>query len=140
MTKSFSTIANRRGRGAYDEALELRDYAAAALSATGSGTGILFYPRAQESFKVALSVAAYTSYSDGSAEWTITVEVSDAIGGTYTQVGPSFIPVGDAIEYEIPLSGALVEDIDADADYIRVTATKTGSPGNLTYAAWIVPA
>lgn len=140
MTKSFSTIANRRTRGAYDKSLELRDYGAAALSATGSETGIQFYPRAQESFKVALSVAAHTGYSSGSAEWTITVEVSDVVGGTYTQVGSSFTPDGNAAEHEIPLSGALVESIDADADFIQVTATKTGSPGNLTYGAWIVPA
>ena len=31
------------------------------------------------------------------------------------------------------------QQFDADAAFIRVTATKTGSPGNLTYGAFITP-
>ncbi|MEM9945479.1 MAG: hypothetical protein AAF810_05375 [Cyanobacteria bacterium P01_D01_bin.36] len=134
----FSTIADRRKRGPYDAELELRAYTAAALSATTSETGIEFAVRKQDQYKVCLSVGAYTGFDSGTAEWTITVEVSDVVGGTYTQIGPSYIPVGDADEYEIPLSGALVTAVDADAEFIRVTATKTGAPGDLTYAAWIV--
>lgn len=141
MTTFFSTIADRRRRGTYDAELELRDYTAAAVSATTAETGIKFYPRKHEAFKVVIVADAYTSYSAGTAEWTITVEVSNALGSGYAAVATldPATAAGAAIETEIVLGGDQVADFDADADYIRVNATKTGSPGNLTYGAFIVP-
>lgn len=141
MTTFFSTIADRRRRGPFDKELELRDQSATAITATTSGTGIQFYPRKHEAFKVVLAVGAYTGYSAGTAEWTITVEVSNLVGGTYTVVGtlaPATL-AGAAGETEIVLGGGQIASLDADADFIRVTATKTGSPGALSYGAFIVP-
>lgn len=141
MTTFFSTIADRRRIGTYDAELELRDYAAAAVSSTTSETGIEFAVRKQETFRVVINAAAYTSHSAGSAEWTITIEVSDVVGGTYTTVATldPATAAGAAIQVPIDISGGEVAAIDADAAFIRVTATKTGSPGNLTYGAYIVP-
>lgn len=141
MTHFFSTIADRRRRGTYDAELELRDYAAAAISATTAETGIKFAARKQEAFKVCISAAAYSGYSAGTAQWTITVEVSNALGGSYNVVATlsPAVAAGAAIETEIVLGGDQVADIDPDCTHIRVQATKTGSPGNLTYGAWIVP-
>lgn len=139
MARTFSTIADRRVRGTYDQALELRDYAATALSATGSSTGIAFASRKIEAFKVCFAIAAYNSYSAGSAEWTITVEVSATVGGSYTVIGtisPALF-AGAAGETEIVFGGDEVADKLSTAEFIRVTATKTGSPGTLTYGAWI---
>jgi hypothetical protein len=141
MAKTFSTIADRRVRGTYDAALELRDYAAAALSATTSSTGIAFVSRKIEAFKVCLSFAAYTSYSAGSAEWTIDIEVAATVGGSYTKVA-TLLPAtfaGVAGETEFVIGGDEVADRLSTAEFIRVTATKTGSPGTLTFGAWIVP-
>lgn len=135
----FSTIADRRQRGTVDAALMLRTYAAAALSVTASGSGVEFDSKANLSFKVCLSAAAYTGYAAGTAQWTIAVEVSDSLAGTYTQLGRSVIPVGAALETEIMVSPVDAVAANADPNFIRVTATKTGSPGNLTYGAWIVP-
>lgn len=139
--RTFSTIADRRVRGTYDAALELRDYAAAALSATGSSTGVAFASRKIESFKVCLSLAAYTGYVATSAEWTITVEVAATVGGSYTVIG-TLLPAtfaGAAAETEFVFGGDEVADRLATAEFIRVTATKTGAAGNLTFGAWIVP-
>lgn len=140
MTTFFSTLKARRKKGVYDSALELRDYDAAALSATGSEAGVSFPVRAQESFRVVINMAAYSGYVATTAEWTISVEVSDVVGGTYTEVAslPAAASGGAALQVPLDLNGALVEALDADAAFIRVTATKTGSPGDLTYGAYIV--
>lgn len=141
MAQTFSTIADRRARGTYDVELELRDYAAAALSATASSTGKAFASRKIEAFKVCLSFAAYTGYSAGSAQWTITVEVAATVGGSYTVI-ETLLPAtfaGAAGETEFVIGGDQVTDRLATAEFIRVTATKTGTPGDLTYGAWIVP-
>lgn len=121
--------------------MQLRDYAAAALSATTSSTGILFQPRKIEAFKVCISQAAYTGYTAGTAEWVITIEVSATVGGTYTVIGtlPAAVFAGAAGETEIVFGGDEVADRLSTAEAIRVTATKTGSAGNLTMGAWIVP-
>jgi hypothetical protein len=142
MTTFFSTIGDRRRLGTYDSNLELRAYSASAVSSTTSETGIAFAVRKQDTFRVVINAAAYTSYSAGAAEWTITVEVSDVVGGTYTAVATldPATAAGAAIQIPIDISGGEVAAIDADAAFIRVTATKTGSPGNLTYGAYIVPA
>jgi hypothetical protein len=141
MAKTFSTIADRRARGTYDQALELRDYAAAAVSSNTTSTGIAFASRKIEGFKVCISHAAYTSYSAGSAEWTITIGVCATVGGSYVTVG-TLLPAtfaGAAAETEIVLGGDEVSDRLSTAEFIQIVATKTGSPGNLTYGAWIVP-
>jgi hypothetical protein len=135
---SFSTISNRLNRGPVDSNLILRAYSASALSATGSSTGVELNVKAVLAYKVCFAIAAYTGYSVGSALWAITVEISDAVGGTYTQIGKTVSPVGTALETEIILSGVEGAAV-ANANFIRVTATKTGSPGNLTYGAWVVP-
>lgn len=135
----YSTIADRRRRGTYDKETELRAYTATAISATTSSTGVSFPVRKTADYKVCYSIAAYTGYVSTTAEWNITVEVSDVVGGSYTQVGTTIKPVGTALEGEIPLTGDYVTGIDADSAFIRVTATKTGSPGNLTYGAWLAP-
>lgn len=140
MTTFFSTLKARRKTGTYDSALELRDYNAAALSATASETGVEFAVRAQERFRVVVNCAAYTGYVATADEWTISVEVSDVVGGTYTEVAsiPAAAFAGAANQIPVDLNGALVEALDADAAFIRVTASKTGSPGDLTYGAFIV--
>ena len=135
----YSTIADRRRRGTYDKEVELRAYTATAITATTSSTGIAFPVRKTAEYKVCYSIAAYSSYSVGVNEWNIKVEVSDLVGGTYTQVGTVIAPLGTALEGEIPLTGDYVTGIDSDSAFIRVTATKTGSPGSLTYGAWLAP-
>lgn len=132
-----STIANRRAIW-LDANTQLRDYTSSAISATTAETAIALAATKLEDFKAVVDVAAYTSYSSGTAEWLIEIQVSATSGGTYTTVG-SFTPVGTANRFDVPLSGEWIEDKLSTAAYIRVKATKTGSPGNLTYGAILTP-
>lgn len=137
MPASPSTIADRRYK-LYDNALELRAYTASALSATGSSTGVAFDVSTFPSFEVIVNVAAHTGYSAGSAFWTITVEVSDTLGSGYVTVG-SYTPDGTAKEARIAVDCLYGELLKSNAAYIRVTATKTSTAGNLTYGAYLNP-
>ncbi|WP_414755539.1 hypothetical protein [Anabaena sp. CCY 9910] len=131
-----STIANRRSHQ-FDKNLELRDYTAAAISATTAGSAIALDATKLVNYKCVVDVAAYSSYSAGTAQWTISVEAS-ADNSTFAPVG-SITPAGTAGKFDIPLSGEWVQDLVASAAYIRVRAVKTGSPGNLTYGAFLQP-
>ena len=129
-----STIANRRAYF-FDAATQLRDYEASAISATTTETAIAVSATKLREYKAVVDTAAYTSYSAGSAQWTITIEASSD-NSTYVSVG-SIVPTGAASRFDIPLSGEWIDDIVPGAIYLRAKATKTGSPGNLTYGAWL---
>ncbi|MBD2437376.1 hypothetical protein [Nostoc sp. FACHB-110] len=131
-----STIANRRAIP-FDKALELRDYSASAISATTAGTAISLAATKLESFKCVVNVAAHTGFSAGTAQWDITVEASTD-NSTFKTVG-IVTPQGTANQFDLPLSGEWIEDIVSGAIYIRSKASKTGSPGNLTYGAFLTP-
>lgn len=131
-----STIANRHARF-FDKSLELRARSASPISATTAETGIALPAAKYDAFKVVLDVAAYTSFAAGTAQWAIAVEVATTLGGTYSPVTVSVVPNGTAATYDIPLSGEFADQILSGAAFIRVNATKTGSPGNLTYGAYI---
>ena len=135
-------LPNTAQRRAYhfDSELELRDYNAAALSATGSETGVAFEVRSIDVAKVVVHHAAIGGTLDGSNYWTVSVEISDLVGGTYTEIASTGALTADATELELPISGSMAEALDADAAFIRVTATETGTTaGNLTYGAYITP-
>lgn len=132
-----STITNRRAIH-FDKATELRDYAAAAISASTTETAIALPATKLMSYKAVVDVAAHTGYVATTAQWDITVEAALTSGGTYKTIG-TFTALGTANRFDVPLSGEWVDDIVADAAYIRVKAVKTGSPGNLTYGAFLAP-
>ena len=132
-------VADRR-QYHFDKLLMLRDPAATALSATASETGVAFDATMIDVEKVVVAHKAITGTISGANNWTVTVEVSDAIGGTYVQVGTSGQLKAPAIEVEIPISGVANKQAVANASHIRVTATKAGTIGDLSYGAYITPA
>jgi hypothetical protein len=138
MTVFYSTIDRSIRRGTYDKNLEIRDYAATALSATTSSTPIELPLNKTKSYKICFSIAAHTDYEADTKTWTLTFEVCDTVAGSYATVA-TVAPVGTALEGEIPLTDAQVQAIKAGASFIRVTATKLSTPGDLTFGAWIVP-
>lgn len=130
-----STMANRRAIQ-FDKDLELRDFASAAVSASGNNAAIAFPATKQMSFKAVINVAVHTGYVASTAQWALAIEVS-ADNATFRQVGNSVVPTGTVNQLEIALEGAAVEDVVPNAAYVRVVHTKTGTPGNLTYGAFL---
>ena len=135
----FSTLRDSRAYHV-DSLLELRPISAAAISATTSSTGIEVGSilRKFDLAKIIINWAAYTGYVATSAAWNIKIDVSDLVGGTYTAVTQTIELDGAAAgQIEIPMSGLLNAYLDADSAFVRVTATKVGVPGNLTFGAFI---
>jgi len=135
---AISTIADRQGSH-YDDLTVIRPISSAALSATTSETGVSVAITKFEDFSLVLQVQAISAFVAGTAFWTLTAEVSTTLGGTYVPVGSIDLTSGSADDYLIPLSGYTIGKVVPNAAFIRVTATKTGSPGNLTYAAYLSP-
>ncbi|HYX14763.1 MAG TPA: hypothetical protein VE944_10420 [Nostoc sp.] len=130
-----STIGNRRSI-IFDKALELRDFASAAISASTTESAIAIPATKLKAYKCVIDVAAHTGYVATTAQWDITIEAALTSGGTYKTVG-TVTSSGAANRFDVPLSGEWIDDIVPDAYSIRVRATKTGSPGNLSYGAFL---
>lgn len=135
---SRSTIANRR-EPLFDKELELRAYDAAAINATTSETAIEVPLTKLMSYKAVVNVAAHSGYVADTAKWNLAIEVSDQPSSGFVTVG-TVAPVGTAQQYEVAISGNQVESLKPGAKYARVTATKTGTPGTLTYGAFLATA
>lgn len=133
----ISTLTPRRSLE-FDTLLQLRARDAAALSATGSSTGLAFRANAYDDFMVEIITAAHTGYVAGTAQWSIQVEVSASLSSGYQAVGRAVVPDGTAQRTQIAVSGqSAFMVLGAEPLFIRVTATKTGSPGNLSYGAFV---
>lgn len=140
MTGYFlSTLKGRQRRGTLDIETVLRDYTLSPISATTTQTAIAIDLKTFESIKVCFSIGAYTSYSAGVNEWKIELQVSDQVNGTFTPVSGVITAKGEALETEILIGGDQALTANSSPNYLRVVATKTGSPGSLSYGAWIVP-
>jgi hypothetical protein len=137
-----STLPRRANTAQVDALTVLRDYTAAALSATTNGTPIEYPFTAEESVKVIINQAAYSSYSAGSVSWTLSLEVCDTVGGTYRQVASiaPTVAAGAALNgQEVFLSGEQINKTFANARFLRIVATKLSTAGNLTFGAYLVP-
>jgi len=134
----ISTIADRRSRN-FDANLSLRLFTNAAISATQAETAISLVDKIAF-FEAILDIAPYTGYTSGTNYWTIAIQVS-VDNATWFTV-QSFVPTGaNQQRVPLPLSGQYEQSLTGSQitpnQYIRVTATKTGAPGNLTYGAWL---
>jgi len=125
-----------------DALTTLRDHAAAAISATTNGTPIEYPFNAEESVKVIINQAAYSSYAAGTVHWTLSLEVCDTVGGTYRQVASiaPTVAAGAALNgQEVFLSGEQINKTFANARFLRIVATKLSTAGNLVFGAYLVP-
>lgn len=135
---SRSTMANRRAV-LFDKSLELRDATNPEITADFVENPIDFPATKQQFFKAVVFTPGYSGYAATTVQWEAVVEVSDQIAGTYTEVGRAILKSenqqGD--EVQIPLEGSFIEDVLPTANYIRVRTEKVGSPGALTYGAYL---
>lgn len=131
----LSTIAARR-KNLLDKELEIRDITAAALASSTSTPGLELDLTSQMAYEVVAGVAAYTGFEAGTAQWDLSVSVS-ANNSDWVVASAVNALDGTAQEVRFAFTGAAVNDLVTDAKYIRVNATLTGTPGNLTYGAYV---
>lgn len=127
--------ASRRDGKTFDAEVELR--APTTIAATAAETGIEYAVRKDGAYKAVIYVTSLDTITDET--YFINIGVSDLVGGTYTSVG-QILPITEVGTYEIALSGADVEQLDADAEFMQVKITITGSAPGIIYGAYLSPA
>ncbi len=111
-----------------------------AVSTTASCTGVNIDGLAlgSTSYVAIINTNAPTGTVDGSNYYSLQVEVSDAIGGTYVSVGNPVVTPATASQAQVGFTSEQVNALTADADFFRVTATKVGTTATaVTYTAFL---
>jgi hypothetical protein len=113
-----------------------------APSATTSTTGlnIVGLNVGEKSYSAIFNVSAIAGTVDGSNNWTLQLEVSDLVGGTYHAVGNA-VEVLASGDYTISFNSEQIEHEITGADFFRVTATKVGTTStSVTYGCYLTKA
>lgn len=85
-----------------------------------------------------INTNAPTGTVDGSNYYSLQVEVSDAVGGTYVPVGNPVVTPATAEQFQVGFTSEQLEGLTASADFFRVTATKAGTTATaVTYTAFV---
>ena len=126
--------------GPFDKQLELRNVGDGAETATASETGVAFPILMAGDFKAIVYVSDVTLGGSPANTYVLSVETDSVPGFSDSPVEVGRVSVTGKGVYEIPLSGAAVEQRDPDAAAIRVKATLSGSTKSITYGAYLAPA
>ncbi len=121
-----------------DKELELRDAAAGAVTTATAETGIAVKPGKERNFKAAFHVTGIAL--GGTNAYELAVE-ADADAGFASPVELGKIAVSNLGNYEIPISAALAEHLEAGELRIRAKANVSGDTSpSITYGAFLMPA
>lgn len=117
----------------YDTATVLRT-AGTAITTTTSETGLEFAVRNIEAYKAVIQYSGAVA----TGTYTFTIQVSDLVGGTYTTIASVVAtPANASDRFDVPLSGKIAEQLDADSAFIRVTATLGGTSPSIDYDCFL---
>jgi predicted flavoprotein YhiN len=127
-------MSDRRGY-LRDAALEL--LSSSAVSSTQTGSEVTFAASSLKTAKLVVASGGYSSYTAGSAEWTVSLQAATAAGGTFVTIESITLPA-TAKTIELPFSGPEVtERLGGRAAVVKGVLTKTGSPGAATAVLYI---
>ena len=110
------------------------------VSVTASCTGfeITGLNLGDASYVARIDTNAPTGTVDGSNYYSLQLEVSDLVGGTYVAVGNPVVTPVAAQSTQVGFTAAQIELLVTGADFFRVTATKVGTTATaVTYTAFI---
>lgn len=110
------------------------------VGATASGTGVNIEGLSvgTEQYVAVIDTSDVTGTVDGSNYYELAFEASDALGGTYVQVGNKVVAPASADEAQIGFTSEQLAGLVPGANYFRITATKVGTTATaVTYTAYI---
>ena len=111
-----------------------------AVTATASvaGVNIAGLNIGDAAYHAVLNAGDVTGTVDGSNYYTLQLEVSDLVGGTYYPVGNAATLAATADSYEAGFTAKQINDLIDGAEFFRVTATQVGTTATaVTYTAFL---
>lgn len=113
-------------------------YEGGIITETTSTPAIEFDLTAVSTVRCVIANEGYTGYESGVEEWSIAIEVSDTIDGTFVIIKSEVVP-GSPNHYHFGLSGETIYKIKPDAKFVRLTASLKKKPDGSIPASAIGP-
>jgi len=111
---------------------------AVTTTATCTGVNINGLAVGEQSYVCQIETGAVTGTVDASNYYTVALKASDALGGTYVQVGNTITLPATAASFEIGFTSKQLNGLVSGADYFAVTCTKVGTTATAaSYTAYI---
>lgn len=113
---------------------------ATAITATDVSTGVNIagLDLGEKAYGAEFGVSIVAGTADASNNFSLQLEVSDTVGGTYHAVGNPVVPLASGA-FVIAFSSEQLADLISPASFFRVTATKTGTTNTgITYGCSLV--
>lgn len=108
------------------------------VTASSTGANIVGLNIGDASYVAVINTNAPTGTVDGSNNYSLQLEVSDLVGGTYVAVGNPVVTPATAAQHQVGFTAAQIEEAVTGADFFRVTATKVGTTATaVTYTAFV---
>lgn len=127
-------MSDRRG---YLRDANLQLLAKSAVTSTQTGDEVTFDASSLLAGKVVIASGGYSSYTAGTAEWTVSFQAATAAGGTFVTIESITLPA-TAKTIEVPFTGPEVtERLGGRAAVVKGVLTKTGSPGAATATVYV---
>lgn len=122
----------------YDGDLVLRT-SGTPITATTSETGVSFPVRKIGAYKAVIQYNG-KDYTTTDESYIFSVEVSNLVAGTYTAIATLPNIGGNGVtsgRLDIPLNGAIAEELDVDSAFVRITATLAGTTPSIDYDCYL---
>ena len=111
---------------------------AVTTTASCTGANIVGLNLGSASYVAVINTGVPTGTVDGSNYYSLQLEASDAVGGTYVAVGNPVVTPVTANQAQVGFTSEQLEELVTGADYFRVTCTKVGTTAtDVTYTAFI---
>lgn len=125
-----------------DESLVIGEAVAVTTTASGTPKQIKGVNVGEGVEIVALiDTGAVTGTVDGSNYYSLQLEASDLVGGTYVKVGNAVIAPAAGGRAQVGFTSEQLQDLKAGAEWFRITATKVGTTATaVTYTAQLTKA
>ena len=108
------------------------------VTASCTGANIVGLNLGTAAYVAVINNSVVTGTVDGSNYYSLQLEVSDAVGGTYVSIGEAIVLPATAGQSQIGITAEQIERLTTSADYFRVTATKVGTTATaVTYTAFV---
>ena len=121
----------------YDVATELVALPASAVTTTTSSTGVAIPVRMLPTSDWVIYVTSIDAASNDET-YVFTLEVSDVVGGTYTEIARHNWPRGHGVgRVHIPINGDMASFQDTDSAFLRQTITTGGTTPSIKAGGFI---
>ena len=111
---------------------------AVTTTASCTGANIAGLNVGSASYVAVINTGAVTGTVDGSNYYTVQLQGSDLVGGTYYPIGNAVTLPATAAQFQIGFTSEQLEDQLTGIDFFRITCTKVGTTATATsYSAFI---